>query len=123
MNWTIEKQRECNCKSYQKHKKLRSTYTKEYHKRLKEEVFGYYSGGQPCCHCCGETIIEFLGIDHVNGKGMEHRKRVGSTYRLYAWLRRNKYPKGFRVLCHNCNLATSWGRICPHKLMEAENES
>ena len=118
MSWTIEKQRECNRKSYQKHKERRLATTKKYHRQLKLEVLGHYSNGQPHCACCGETIIEFLGIDHSGGGGIDHRAKVGSTYRLYLWLRRNSYPNGYRTLCHNCNLATSWGRICPHELLE-----
>jgi hypothetical protein len=31
------------------------------------------------------------------------------------WLKRNGYPKGFRVLCHNCNSARGLYGYCPHK--------
>jgi len=30
------------------------------------------------------------------------------------WLRKYNYPKGFQVLCHNCNMAKRFG-VCPHK--------
>jgi hypothetical protein len=33
---------------------------------------------------------------------------------LYLWLKRNNYPTGFRVLCHNCNLAIGFYGYCPH---------
>ena len=120
MSWTIEKQRECNRKSYQKHKAKRLATTKEYHKRLKVEVLNHYSNGKPNCACCAEDIIEFLGIDHIGGGGLAHRNLIGSTCRYYLWLRRNNYPNGYRVLCHNCNLATSFGRKCPHELLEVK---
>lgn len=32
------------------------------------------------------------------------------------WLKDNKYPKGFQVLCTNCNTGRHRnGGICPHK--------
>jgi hypothetical protein len=31
------------------------------------------------------------------------------------WLRKNGFPKGFRVLCHNCNFAHGHYGYCPHK--------
>ena len=34
---------------------------------------------------------------------------------MYGWLRRNSYPEGFQVLCHNCNLGKKInGGVCPH---------
>lgn len=117
-NWTIERQRECNRNSYYKHKEKRLAGTKAWQQRIKREVLSHYCEDALKCACCGETIFEFLSIDHINGNGLKHREIVGSSYRYYSWLKRNKYPKGYRVLCHNCNQATSYGRTCPHKLME-----
>lgn len=64
--------------------------------------------------------IEFLTIDHVNGKGNEHRKllfkhNVGGVH-MYRWLKRNNYPEGYTILCMNCNWAQRYGNICPHQL-------
>src|ERR1700743_1698930 len=64
-------------------------------------VLKHYSGGDPTCACCGETAIEFLGIDHIDGGGRLHRSQIKGM--LWSWLKRNKFPIGFRVLCHNCN--------------------
>lgn len=88
---------------------------KLYRKNLKNEVFAQYNGY--ICTCCGETIEEFLAIDHINGGGTKHRAEVGSGgTNFYRWLKKNNYPKGYQVLCANCN----WGRKicgeCPHKL-------
>src|SRR3990167_1789947 len=110
------KQRVANKKWYSKSQANVLLRTKAYQKKTKLEVFSHYSGGKPRCSCCGEEIIEFLSIDHIGGKGVQHREIIGSSYRLYMWLRKNNYPVGFRVLCHNCNQATSWGRRCPHEL-------
>lgn len=117
-NWTIEKQRECNRNSYYKHREKNLLRSNENHKKLRYEILSHYSHGTPKCECCGESIIEFLALDHINGGGEKERKKIGNSYRLYAYLKRNNFPDGYRVLCHNCNQATSWGRICPHKLLE-----
>ena len=90
-------------------------YRKKYNQRIRMEALEHYSNGSPKCICCGENIIQFLGIDHIDGGGGIHRKQLtkeGLT--IYLWLRKNKYPNGFRVLCHNCNLAMGYYGKCPH---------
>lgn len=73
-----------------------------------------YGGPEPACVCCGEREPVFLALDHINGGGnRQHRELGGGGF--YAWLRKNNYPVGFRVLCHNCNLGRELnGGICPH---------
>ncbi len=83
---------------------------------LKKEVFTAYGG---ClCSCCGITDLVFLALDHINGDGNKHRKEMKkySTFGtgIYTWVRKNNYPSGFQVLCHNCNWAKSHGG-CPHQ--------
>ena len=69
--------------------------------------------GGPICACCGETELVFLCIDHIENDGSSHRKTFKGS--IYRWLRKNKYPPGFQVLCHNCNWGKSHnGGICPH---------
>ncbi len=71
------------------------------------------------CVCCGETIFEFLSIDHINGGGSKHRKELklqGTNF--YRWLRDNNYPSGYRVLCYNCNLSLGFNGYCPHNKNE-----
>ena len=82
----------------------------EDHRRLRTACLEYYGGK---CACCGEDRYEFLAIDHINGGGGKHRKQVGA--KMDRWLRRNGYPEGFRVLCHNCNQAISHYGCCPHE--------
>lgn len=67
------------------------------------------------CICCGITEPKFLALDHINGSGNQHRKTIGNKT-IYVWLRQNNYPKGFQVLCHNCNMATAFWPQCPHKI-------
>ena len=86
--------------------------------RRKVQIITRYGG---FCICCGEKRIEFLCIDHINGGGNQHRKEIGSSGTpMYKWLVKNKYPKGFRVLCHNCNMSIGAYGYCPHQ--EEKNE-
>ena len=70
------------------------------------------------CACCGEDRIEFLAIDHIHGGGNKHRESFGKWgrkgYHFYYWLKRNKWPIGYRVLCHNCNQSLGHYGYCPH---------
>lgn len=72
-------------------------------KKVKKEVFKYYGGK---CARCGESDFDVLTIDHKNQKGAEHRKQEGlkAGASIYRWLRNHSYPKGFRLLCYNCNV-------------------
>jgi len=84
---------------------------------LKNEVFSHYSKGKPKCACCGEnTSLDFLCIDHINGRKKGNGKidtRRGSS--LYSYLKGKGYPKGYQVLCWNCNTTKFVYLICPHK--------
>ena len=88
--------------------------SERYRIKTRKMVLIHYSGNPPKCACCGETIYEFLTIDHINGGGTEHKKEI-KGYPLAIWLKVNNFPKGFQVLCYNCNCAKGfWGK-CPHK--------
>lgn len=86
-------------------------------KKRRLEVLKHYGGDPPKCHCCGESIYEFLSIDHINGGGYKHRKEIGGYFgrNFYKWLVKNNFPDGFQVLCHNCNLAKGFYGKCPHE--------
>lgn len=106
---------------YRKHKdevgfKLkRADSNKRSIQKLRMAILVYYGGSPPKCACCGEAYIEFLCIDHIDGNGNKHRKEVKAVgNNIYFWLKKNKYPKGFRILCHNCNLAKGFYGYCPH---------
>jgi hypothetical protein len=95
------------------HKDNIKIYNKTSRANLRLEVLNNYGGA--ICACCGENIIEFLDIDHIDGGGTKHKKIIGYNA-LYRWLRDNNYPDGYQVLCRNCN----WGKyinggVCPHK--------
>lgn len=77
----------------------------------KLRVLKHYSKKLECA-CCRESNIVFLSIDHIHGGGGRHIKEVGD---LYSWLVRNNFPKGFRVLCFNCNQTLGHYEECPHE--------
>src|SRR5688572_7048861 len=66
------------------------------------------------CACCGEAEVEFLGIDHIDGDGAQHRREVRPSA-IYRWLIKNKFPTGIQILCSNCNLAKGFYGSCPHQ--------
>ena len=80
-------------------------------------VLSHYSNGTFKCACCGEFAYEFLALDHTNGDGCKHRREIGtgSGVSYYKWFINNNFPAGFRVLCHNCNLAIAFYGQCPHQ--------
>ncbi len=94
-----------------------------YARRLRLQVLEAYGGTPPSCACCGVAHLEFLAIDHVGGGGNAHRKAIGATkpIDMCRWLKRNGFPPGFRVLCHNCNSALGHYGYCPHGLLPGED--
>jgi hypothetical protein len=101
----------------------------DYHYRLgyehvqkrRLEVLTHYGGTPLKCQCCGESNIEFLTIDHINGGGNQQRKHIrsknGKTINFYKWLVDNNFPEGYRVLCYNCNCSLGHYGYCPHKIV------
>lgn len=116
-----EKARECSRRYAQNHKEKRNAYSKQYYKehkqeflerqaksrqRMKQEVFAHYTEEQPRCAYCGEDDLVVLCLDHINNDGGIHRKATGirGGYDLYRRLKRADYPKGYQILCFNCNM-------------------
>ena len=90
------------------HQKIRSNVLQKYSKRLS-------NSNVPCCRCCGINVhVNFLAIDHIAGKKQMDSEpelvKLGysstmQTNTLQRWIIENKFPKGFQILCHNCNKA------------------
>ena len=97
------------------------------------EVLQYYSkrlskSNIPCCRCCGENFhIDFLAVDHIAGmKEMDsepelvklgYSSSMGGN-QLTHWIIENNFPKGFQILCHNCNMGKGMKKNnnkCPHE--------
>ena len=124
-----DKMRKKNRTWYQKHKESEKIRGKKYHEKynkeikqriidLKLEVMAHYSkviskSDIPVCTCCKEKHIEFLTLDHINGrKSMNHKPSLKAD-KLCRTLKREGFPKGIQVLCWNCNSAKSDKGVCP----------
>jgi hypothetical protein len=96
---------------------MESEKTKRSQDRCRAQVFEAYGGYK--CNCCGETEQLFLSIDHVHNDGAQERKAglySGSGTAFYIWLRKNKFPPGYQVLCMNCQVGKHKnGGVCPHQ--------
>lgn len=86
-------------------------YKREQRQELKQLVLNAYGNK---CTCCGEANNALLSIDHINNDGAVHRKEIGS--KLYEWLKKQKWPIGFQVLCFSCNHGKEINNgVCPHE--------
>lgn len=96
------------------HRKYRTLkkYKLMVRKRLdnqKRLVYEHYSKSKnPVCKKCGFKDIRALSIDHINGKGAEHRRQVGKGNNMHRWLIKNNFPKGYQILCMNCQFIKSY---------------
>ena len=78
--------------------------------KSKLKVLTHYSHGDihcmnPCCEVPGGARnIWSLSIDHINGGGRKHTEELHKEgLNFYAWIIKNNFPEGFKVLCMNCN--------------------
>lgn len=98
-----------------------SRRTKDTIRRVKFEVYNAYGGYK--CRCCGVTEECFLSIDHVDNNGYAMKKSGAhpkQTATFYRWLRENKFPPGFQILCMNCQFGKkNNGGVCPHQQVKA----
>lgn len=76
----------------------------------KIEAFKHYSNGEIKCIKCGFTDIRALALDHINNDAMVQKTRINSKnprhvtgYLIYRDLKKMGYPKGYQILCYNCN--------------------
>ncbi len=104
------------CNNCNQIKPISDNKRRENRERERLEAFNKYGG--PKCACCGENKIQYLTIDHVNGGGGKHTKKIGGH--ICAWLKKENYPPGFRVLCNNCNSSYGLYGYCPHELESAQ---
>jgi hypothetical protein len=101
-----------------KNKEKENSYSKKYYwdntereksqsikryKDLYEGVLNHY-GHQ--CPICGS--MEKLGVDHIGGWNGNGKYLDG--HQLWFWLKKNNYPKEFRILCRKCNLLDGYLR-------------
>jgi hypothetical protein len=110
-----------------------NVWRKANNERLKEKLIEAYSNNSGCV-CCGETERFFLQLDHINGGGCEHARRlaaargksVGIRYGRMIWrdLEKRGFPPGFQILCANCNVGKYRnGGVCPHRQVRKVSNS
>jgi hypothetical protein len=97
------------------HMQRKSRFYADKRRLDRTRVIAHYGGH---CACCGEDRPEFLAIDHIDGGGNAHRRELGvrGGHEFVTWLIENDFPEGFRILCHNCNMAMGAYGICPHQV-------
>lgn len=117
-------------KNYPKNKSRLSKKAVEERKKRKLQVFTHYSkkllnSDIPRCNCCEYVGIEFLTVDHIIPKNemAKDPKWIEMKFRatlkadpLCQWLITNNFPRGFQILCWNCNFAKGILGQCPHKM-------
>ena len=75
--------------------------------KLREDAFKAYGGAR--CINCGEDYIHVLVLDHIDSDGNRERAELKEKFGVtpgngfYRYLKRQKWPIGYQVLCHNCN--------------------
>ena len=99
----------------EKVKQMRAKATLKWHQKLRRIAIEHYSKKTNKCACCGESIYEFLQIDHINNDGGKRRREDPKHAAIYHWLKHNNYPEGFQVLCVNCNFGKRLKGGCPHQ--------
>ncbi len=85
-------------------------------KDLRREVLAHYSKSLfPSCQCCGETLIEFLALDHLVGSSRADYAKHGTSAAVFANIKNTGFPKGYQCLCHSCNESLGHRGYCPHR--------
>jgi hypothetical protein len=86
---------------------------KKYQLKIRSEMLEAYGNK---CECCGEDVPEFLTLEHKLRDGADHRRRMKGSSGVYFHLRSLGWPKDhYGLLCWNCNTATKFGAVCPHR--------
>ncbi len=99
-------------KEYRKENAARIAANKRiYEDNIKKKGIAHYGSK---CTCCGESIIEFLTIEHKNGRKKNEKRLTGK--RMWARIKTEGYPDDYTILCFNCNCARGAFGFCPHEL-------
>ena len=84
---------------------------KRSYKKKRDKLFEMYGS---TCKCCGESIRDFLTLEHIHGqRGI---KRLDSMSALRQATKEYR-PDLFEILCWNCNCAKGKLGYCPHTLL------
>lgn len=101
----------CNLQKEIDRRRRRGSNTWEHNQAAKLRVIGRYGGS---CRCCGQTGLDKLVIDHINGGGSKEKATYPSR-NVYLFLDGSLPDHNrFQVLCQNCNQAKASLGACPH---------
>ncbi len=102
-----EKSKLAFSKYYEEHKdKIKDNVKRtgvEVRCRQRIAVLRHYSNGTMACVQCGFSDIRALCLDHINGGGTDHRRKLRNGGNVWYWLARHGFPPGYQILCANCN--------------------
>jgi len=88
-------------------------WIKEERKKMRMLILNRYGNK---CVCCGESIQEFLTIDHILNDGNIERKKFKSQDEYYRWIIKENFPDTLQILCMNCNFGKRMNKgVCPHR--------
>lgn len=114
----LKKNSEWQQENTQKYKNSRKEYHLKYHQDRRAKLWKKALEFFGPCACCGESRIEFLAIDHINGGGKDDNKHNPGWNKLRR-LEKDEWPedakKTYRILCHNCNASLGSYGYCPHQ--------
>lgn len=103
-----EEVREKARKSYISSKDSKREYQRTLRSKYKSQFLEMYGN---VCACCGESIPEFLTIEHKQGQKKIDRRTGLVAYRDAV---KEHRPDLFEILCWNCNCAKGHLGYCPH---------
>ena len=98
--------------NYRKCTECLKNKAKKYRSKLKETIFDYY--GRECIYFGSNRDLQ---IDHVNGDGHKHKKKISehrpnknqassrvSSTEIYYDIIKNNFPNSFQTVCKICNV-------------------
>ena len=87
---------------------------KDYTQKYQKERYAQRRNDHQCVDC-GTSM---LTIDHIEGREVWDHPKGLTGHKLYMWIKTHNFPKGFQVLCFNCNISKykNNGR-CAHELL------
>lgn len=86
----------------QEHREYLNAGERRRSQEVRKEVLTHYGNGKLACIRCGFDNILALSIDHIDGRGAEHRRELKGGKVIYRWLKKQGYPRGYQTLCMNC---------------------
>lgn len=93
---------------YKNSKKQKMDYQRKLTREYKQAFLDMYGGK---CACCGESLFDFLTIEHRQGQQKITRRTGLVAYRDSV---KEYRPDLYEVLCWNCNCAKGKLGYCPH---------